>query len=351
MLAVEPKLTRTSVVDSLKINPNCSWKQLVESVEPFLRVVTQRLFEQADAFDPKIVPYAQYALNSNGKQLRPALVAMAANSIGKTTDAHISAAVIVEMAHLATLAHDDVLDEAEIRRGQPTLAANWGNEMAVLFGDCLFTQALKLAASFPTPEVCRVVATAANNVCAGEILQTQQRRQFQASRRDYFRVIEMKTAELFMLSCDLAALLSNATPEWRAALRQFGAAFGAAYQVYDDCVDVFGLEETAGKSLGTDLAKGKLTWPVLVAWERANVTDKAQLEDWVKEWRPENLSPVKELLVKYETFEPSREVVNRYLDQACRTLQILPKSDGRTGLLKLADFLAQQTDALAVCAR
>ena len=235
----------------------------MEPVEPFLRVVTQRLFEQVDAFDPKIIPYAQYALNGNGKQLRPALVALAANSIGKTTDAHVNAAVIVEMAHLATLAHDDVLDEAEIRRGQPTLAANWGNEIAVLFGDCLFAQALKLAASFPTPEVCRAVATAANNVCAGEILQTQHRRQFQASRRDYFRVIEMKTAELFMLSCDLAALLSEATPERRAALRQFGVAFGAAYQVYDDCVDVFGSEETAGKSLGTDLAKGKLTWPVL----------------------------------------------------------------------------------------
>jgi octaprenyl-diphosphate synthase len=351
MLAVEPKAAGASVIDSPKTNPNCTWKHLVEPVEPFLRVVTQRLFEQVDAFDPKIIPYAQYALNSNGKQLRPALVALAADSIGKTTDAHITAAVIVEMVHLATLAHDDVLDEAEIRRGQPTLAANWGNEIAVLLGDCLFAQASKLAASFPTPEVCRVVAAAANNVCAGELLQTQHRCQFQASRRDYFRVIEMKTAELFMLSCNLAALLSGATVERRTALKQFGMAFGAAYQVYDDCVDLFGSEETAGKSLGTDLAKGKLTWPVLLAWERANVTDKAQLGNWIKEWQPENLFPVKELLVKYETFEPSQEVVNRYLDQARHALRILPKSNGRIGLLKLADFLAQQTDALAVCVR
>jgi octaprenyl-diphosphate synthase len=349
MLAVESKVMGTSAVDSPKTNPNCSWKHLVEPVEPFLRVVTQRLFEQVDAFDSKIIPYAQYALNGNGKQLRPALVALSANSLGKTTDAHVNAAVIVEMAHLATLAHDDVLDEAEIRHGRLTLAANWGNEIAVLFGDCLFAQALKLAASFPTPEVCRAVATAANNVCAGEILQTQHRRQFQVSRRDYFRVIEMKTAELFMLSCDLAALLSGATAERRAALKEFGLAFGAAYQVYDDCVDLFGSEETAGKSLGTDLAKGKLTWPVLLAWERADVTDKAQLENWVKEWQPENFFPVKELLVKYETFEPSREVVNRYLDQARYALRALPKSNGRSSLLKLADFLAQQTDALAVC--
>jgi octaprenyl-diphosphate synthase len=351
MLAVEPKVTRANPVGLPQTDPDCSWKHLVEPVEPFLRVVTQRLFEQVDAFDPKIIPYAEYALNGNGKQLRPALVALAANSIGKTTDAHVNAAVIVEMVHLATLAHDDVLDEAEIRRSQPTLAANWGNEIAVLLGDCLFAQASKLAASFPTPEVCRAVATAANNVCTGEILQTQHRRQFQASRRDYFRVIEMKTAELFMLSCDLAALLSGATMERRAALKQFGVAFGAAYQVYDDCVDLFGSEEIAGKSLGMDLAKGKLTWPVLLAWERADVTDKARLGNWVKEWQPENIFPVKELLVKYETFEPSREVVNRYLDQARLALRVLPKSDGRAGLLKLADFLAQQTDMLAVCVR
>jgi octaprenyl-diphosphate synthase len=351
MLAVESKLTSASAIDSSKTSSDCSWKRLVEPVEPFLRAVTQRLFEQIDAFDPKIIPYAQYALNGNGKQLRPALVALAASSIGKTTDAHVNAAAIVEMAHLATLVHDDVLDEAEIRRGQPTLAANWGNEIAVLFGDCLFAQALKLAASFPTPEVCRVVAAAANNVCAGELLQTQQRRQFQVSQRDYFRVIEMKTAELFMISCDLAALLSRTTAERRTALGQFGLGFGAAYQVYDDCVDLFGSEETAGKSLGTDLAKGKLTWPVLLAWERADVTDKAQLENWVKEWQPENFFAVKELLVKHETFEPSRAVVNRYLDQARYALRILPKSDGRTGMLKLADFLAQQTDALAVCVK
>jgi octaprenyl-diphosphate synthase len=351
MLAVEPKVARTSAVDPSQTNPDCSWKRLTEPVEPFLRVVTQRLFEQVDAFDPKIISYAQYALNGNGKLLRPVLVALAANSIGKTTDAHVNAAVIVEMVHLATLVHDDVLDEAEIRRGQPTLAANWGNETAVLLGDCLFAQASKLAAGFPTTEVCRAVATAANNVCTGELLQTQHRRQFQASRRDYFQVIEMKTAELFMLSCDLSALLSKATAERRAALKQFGMAFGAAYQVYDDCVDLFGSEETAGKSLGTDPAKGKLTWPVLLAWERADAADKAQLENWVEEWQPKNFSKVREMLVKYETFEPSQEVVNRYLDQARRALRILPKSNGRIGLLKLTDFLAQQTDALAVCVR
>jgi len=348
MLAVEPKVARAEAADSLKNNPNRSWKHIVEPLEPFLQAVTQRLFVQVNEFDPQIVPYARYALHGSGKHLRPTLVALAANAIGKTTDVHVNAAVIIEMVHLATLVHDDVMDEAEIRRGQPTLAANWGNEIAVLFGDCLFAQALKLAASFPTPEVCRAVAMATNTVCSGEILQTQHRRKFQVSRHEYFRVIEMKTAELFTLSCDLAGLLSEATPEYRTALRHFGAAFGTAYQVYDDCVDLFGSEATAGKSLGTDLAKGKLTWPVLLAWERAEAADRELLENLVKDWQPENFPTVNEFLEKYETFEPTRKVIAGYLDQARRSLYCLPESTGRTGLFDLANFLAQQTDALAV---
>ena len=192
------------------------------------------------------------------------------------------------------------------------------------------------------------MATATDTVCAGEILQTQHRRKFQASRRDYFRVIEMKTAELFTLSCDLAAFLSNATAEQRAALRQFGSVFGAAYQVYDDCVDLFGSEADAGKSLGTDLANGKLTWPVLLAWERANAADRAELEEMSQNWQPAALLRVNELLAKYGTLGPTLEVIQRYLEQGRQALSVLPESDGRAGLLGLADYLAQQTGVLAV---
>jgi octaprenyl-diphosphate synthase len=349
MLAAESKVARPDSRGPRGENSNCSWKQIVEHVEPFLQSVNQCLIRQAREFDPQVVPYAEHALNGSGKHMRPTLVALAASSTGKISDAHVTAAVIIEMVHLATLVHDDVMDEAEIRRGKLTLAANWGNEIAVLFGDCLFAQALKLAASFPTPEVCRAVAMATNTVCTGEILQTQNRRNFELSRKDYFRVIEMKTAELFTLSCDLAAFLGNAKPEQRAALREFGAAFGRAYQVYDDCVDLFGSESAAGKSLGTDLAKGKLTWPVLLAWERANGGDRVHLESLIQEWQPKNLGGVNELLVKYETFGPSLDVIAKYLEQARGALRVLPETDGRAGLFKLADFLAQQTGALAVC--
>ena len=348
MLAVETKVLSTDARPASETDPARSWKKIVEPAEPFLLAVNQQLVRQARDFDPQIVPYAEHALNGSGKHLRPTLVALAAGCFGVPSESHVTAAVIIEMIHLATLVHDDVMDEAKIRRGSPTVATKWGNEIAVLFGDCLFAQALKLASNFPTTEVCRAVSQATNTVCSGEILQTQQRRNFPAARQDYFRVIEMKTGELFTLSCDLAAFLSGATLAQRAALKQFGAAVGTAYQVYDDCVDLFGTEADAGKSLGTDLAKGKLTWPLLLAWEKADVTDRVALEKMIHNWQPEYSANVHLLLEKYATFKPSVQVIENYLVQARQSLSLLPASSGRSGLLGLTDFLAQQTRALAV---
>src|ERR1051326_2276845 len=271
-----------------------SWKQIVEPVEPFLKAVANRLAEQVQTFDREIAGYAQYALTNQGKQLRPALVALSAGTIGKPNDSLITVAVIIEMVHLATLVHDDVMDEAVLRRQQPTLAAHWGNQISVLVGDCLFAHALVLAASFPTPEICRAVAAATNTVCAGEILQTQQRRNLEFTRAEYFKVLEMKTAELFALSCELGAALSGASAAHRNALRRFGLALGTAYQIYDDCLDLFGSEAVVGKSLGTDLANGKLTLPVLIALETASPESQSRFSECILNWEPACLPRVLE---------------------------------------------------------
>ena len=347
MVADETKVGRNS--SALRAEQAGSWKEIVGPVEPFLEKVSQRLARQVSEFDPALAPYAEYALTGNGKHLRPTLVALAANSLGKVNDSHVTVAVIIEMVHLATLVHDDIMDEAEIRRGQLTLAANWGNEIAVLFGDCLFAQALKLAASFPTPEICRAVAASTNTVCSGEILQTRHRRSFERSRREYFRVLEMKTGELFALSCEMAACLSGAGATERTAFRQFGLSFGTAYQIYDDCIDLFGSEAAAGKSLGTDLAKGKLTLPVLLAWERATPAERSRLEEMIQNWLPAYMRRVSELLVRYETLPNTLAALAEHLTRARQALQGLPKSGGRAGLQGLTDFLAKQTEALGVC--
>jgi octaprenyl-diphosphate synthase len=346
MLAADSKVLSAPINASSNADLTDSWKQITGPVEPFLEAVGYRLAKQVEAFDPDIGRYADYALNGQGKHLRAALVALTANALGKVNDSHVTVAVIIEMVHLATLVHDDVIDEAEIRRGRPTLAANWSNEIAVLFGDCLFAHALKLAASFPTPDVCRAVAMATNTVCSGEILQIQHRRDFHFTRERYFKILEMKTAELFALSCELSAGLSGTPVEQRIAVHQFGLAFGTAYQVYDDCVDLFGSETAAGKSLGTDLAKGKLTLPVLLLWERADAADRARVQELVDGWQSDSMKPMAELLAKYETLGASLEIIDQYLQKARQFLRILPTSNGRVGLVRLTEYLARQTTAL-----
>jgi len=346
MLAADSKVVPAAGGDAVRAEAAVSWKRISDPIESFLDAVHQRLAQEVEAFDPAIYPYADYALNGQGKHLRPALVALTANALGQASETHIKAAVIIEMVHLATLIHDDVMDEAEIRRGQLTLAANWGNEIAVLFWDCLFARALSQAASFPTPEVCRAVAMATNTVCSGEILQTQHRNDFHLTREEYFKVLEMKTAELFALSCELSAFLSSAQPVQRGALRRFGLCFGTAYQIYDDCVDLFGSESTAGKSLGTDLAKGKLTLPVLLARERAEASDRERLQGLIHGWQAGSMKALAKLLVKYDTLAGSLDILNDHLQQASEALGVLPASGGRVGLLGLTEFLAHQTDSL-----
>jgi len=346
MFATESKVVCASIANAPDADPSCDWKQIITPVEPFLAEVGQRLTQQVKAFDPNLAHYADYALSGQGKHLRAALVGLTAKALGKVNDAHISVAVIIELVHLATLVHDDVIDEADIRRGRPTLAANWSNEIAVLFGDCLFAHALKLAASFPTPEICKAVATATNTVCSGELLQIQRRRDFSFNRQEYFKVLEMKTAELFALSCELGAGLSITGAEHRATLRRFGMAFGTAYQLYDDCVDLFGSEAAAGKSLGTDAAKGKLTLPVLLLWENASAADRECLRALVQEWQPGSAKRLWSLLAKYEALKSSLQVFHQYLEAGREALGELPASRGRGGLIALTAHLARQADGL-----
>ena len=344
MLAAETKPVPVPAPPS--VDTSFAWRQIVEPVEPFLQAVSKRLAEQVNEFEPSIAAYARYALTAQGKQLRPLLVSLSADAVGTLKDSHITVAAIIEMVHLATLVHDDVIDEGEIRRGRPTLAANWGNEISVLLGDCLFAQALTLASRFPTPEICRAVAMATNTVCSGEILQTQRRRDFAITRADYFQMVAMKTAELFALSCDLGGCEAGAAPRQREALRQFGLALGTAYQIYDDCVDLFGAESDAGKSLGTDLAKGKLTLPLLVVLERSDSSGRKRFRDQVQSWKHESLPEMLETLESVGALQECRRVVRQYLGAAREHLSILPASEARAGLSGLTEFLGAQLDAL-----
>lgn len=325
------------------------WMGIVGPVAPFLSAVSARLEEQVGTFDPEIAVIAHYALTNQGKQLRPVLVGLSGQAVGVSSPGLVNVAAIIEMIHLATLVHDDIMDEAVIRRGRPTLAAHWGNSISVLLGDCLFAHALKLAAGFPTTEVCRAVSSATKTVCSGEILQTQRRRRFDLTRADYFKFIEMKTAELFALSCELGASVAGGTPAMIRSLREFGIRLGTAYQVYDDCLDLFGTEEVVGKSLGTDLARGKLTLPVLHALETSDEGERSQVESWIATWdAPRHLSSVLEWLDRHGALPVSQVEIRQQLAGAREALRGIPEGPFEHSLRLLADFLEQQAEALGV---
>lgn len=346
MLAADTKSAGVPCATAQVSVPPGEWRQIVDPVDPFLHAVAEGLEEQIRAFDPGISTYARYALTNQGKQLRPALVALSARAAGGIQPQHVTVAVVIEMVHLATLVHDDVMDEASMRRQRPTLAANWGNHISVLLGDCLFAHALRLAASFPTPDICRAVATASNTVCTGEILQTNSRLNFALTRAEYFRMLSMKTAEFFGLACELGGRLANANDAGCVALRDFGMSLGLAYQLYDDCLDLFGSEKVVGKSLGTDLASGKLTLPVLFALEKASDEEKSQLKQWIRQWDSSHHAGVARILGQCGALDHCQGVIAGELTRAHEALRVLPESPGKAALIELTGFLARQSDSL-----
>ncbi len=323
------------------------WDPVVAPVRAFLDRVSTRLEDQVSGFEPEIAEYARYALENQGKQLRPTLVALSGGAVGTLNESSVTIAVIIEMIHLATLVHDDIMDEARIRRRRPTLATRWGNEVAVLLGDCLFAHALRLAAELSANDVCRLVAASSGRVCSGEILQSHRRRRWSVDRSDYYKVIEMKTAELFALSCDLGARLAGGTPEEASALRRYGISLGTAYQIYDDCLDLFGAETAAGKSLGTDLASGKVTLPLIVYLERSSEADRRRVTGWLESWQPERFAEVRAELDSVDALGESRRVIGEFLNDADSALSILRAGPEADALVALNRFLARQTALLA----
>jgi octaprenyl-diphosphate synthase len=259
-----------------------SISQLVQS---HLKQVDSRITSQAAAFDPAIEAYVSYAIGGRGKRLRPLVALLAAGATGEITDSHVDLAVIVELIHIATLVHDDILDEADRRRGEPTVNARWGNSLSVLLGDCLFAHALNLSASFDEPYISRAIARTASEVCSGEMIQTQRRFDLQLRVEDYLRIVEMKTGSLFAVASELAATISGADAETIAMLRRYGLRIGTAYQIYDDCLDLAGTEARTGKTLGTDLRKGKFTLPVLKFLQGASEFERARCSEWILEGR------------------------------------------------------------------
>jgi len=236
---------------------------LLAPIEQELASVSQRLQAELRHPDPFIDELAQHSFRLGGKRLRPALLLLTAQAVGEVNDSHRVLAAVVEMIHTATLVHDDVLDEAEIRRHEATINARWNNQTSVLLGDYLFTHAFYLASTLETTYGCRAIGRATNIVCEGELKQTVASGDFELSRETYFQIIESKTAELCACCCRLGSHYSGASGQTTKRLESYGRHLGIAFQIADDLLDLEGEEQLTGKSLGTDLDNRKMTLPLI----------------------------------------------------------------------------------------
>jgi octaprenyl-diphosphate synthase len=252
------------------------FQAIIEPLAPAFAALDQFLEQQVGEFEPEVQPLVRFCFGHSGKKLRPILVfSMAMENGGLPDEPVIKAAAIVELVHLATLVHDDILDEADVRHRTETAVARYDSHVAVLLGDALFAHALHLAADYPEVEVCRVVSRATRQVCSGEIAQTFARGQEVPETPAYYRMIDLKTAELFTASAYLGGLLSGFEASELQAARDFARHLGIAYQIYDDAADIFGRESQAGKTLGTDLATGKFTLPVLLWLDSLDAAERS----------------------------------------------------------------------------
>ena len=314
---------------------------------PHMAELDRFLHGQLESFEPEIRAMADYCIDTSGKRIRPALVFLSGwSGPGVVTPDLVRVAAVVELVHLATLVHDDIMDEADVRRSRRTASRAYGPTAAVLLGDALFAHALHLATQFPTTEICAAVSDSTRKVCAGEIVQTLRRGSTNITRADYQRIVDLKTAELFRVSCFLGARLAGSAPAYVDAASRFGRHLGIAYQMDDDRGDFFGDEARIGKTLGTDLASGKLTLPLLALMDRLPAAERTELTAEVTGSRPPQLARRLAQMRDLEIFPFVAAAVQEEVAAARAALSPWPGQAPTPLLLGLCEVLEKQVASL-----
>lgn len=324
-------------MSSAKHAPNAPFP--FELVNAHLTEIEKEIRAQADLFEQEVRDYFSYVCDTSGKRIRPALSILVAGALGNCNREHHRLGVILELIHLATLIHDDIIDGADTRRGAPTANAKWGNSMSVLLGDCLFAHAMTEATAFDDMKICRKIGKASRDVCTGEIIQTQRRFDLNLEREGYFRIIEMKTGALFAAATELSAALAGASESEQQSLYNYGMKLGTAYQIYDDCVDLVGQEAAIGKTLGTDLQRGKLTLPVINLLEAVSDEQRAAIEALILADEPLDTTTLEGITDHREALTAATHTASKLLAEARTELLFLPENASKDALAQITHYL------------
>ncbi len=274
-----------------------------------------------------------------GKMLRPSLVLLSGKACGELTEAHNVIATVVEMVHMATLVHDDVLDEAELRRKGATINHLRGNEAAVLLGDYLISHSFHLCSSLGSQRASRLIGRTTNQVCEGELLQIDNRNNLDLTEDTYLRIITRKTASLCATCCLLGAELAGATPEQVKRLELYGLSLGTAFQIQDDILDIVGDARTVGKTLGIDVEKGKMTLPMIHFMRTAPAEHRTLLRSLLDSPDAEKVDRIRNLLLPTDSIDYAKDRARKLVTRARETLHGLPESEPRRVLDAMAEFV------------
>ena len=317
------------------------------SIEPLIALVANDMVRVNEEIlsraisDVEMIPeVAGHLINSGGKRLRPMLTLAAAQKCGYEGAFHVKLAASGECMHTATLLHDDVVDESEVRRGKASARMVWGNEASVLVGDFLLGQAFKMMVETGSLDALAILSNAAAVIAEGEVMQLSAAQDIDANENIYLQVINAKTAALFAAACEVGAVIAGRNAQERVAFNTYGEALGIAFQLIDDALDYSGEQALLGKSVGDDFREGKMTLPVILCLQNATQDER---EFWQRslhelDQTPADLDHALALMAKYKALEETIARARTYGNQAKQALSAFDDSAYKRALIQAVDF-------------
>ncbi|WP_026584609.1 heptaprenyl diphosphate synthase component II [Bacillus sp. J33] len=315
-------------------------KMMYSFLNSDLNVIEDELEETIKAESPLLHEASLHLLQAGGKRIRPVFVLLAAKFGEYDINKIKNVAVSLELIHMASLVHDDVIDDAELRRGKLTIKAKWDNKIAMYTGDYIFARALELITNVENPHAHKILSHTLVELCVGEIEQIKDKYNYGQNVRTYFRRIKRKTAMLIAVSCQLGAIAANVEEEIHNKLFKFGYFVGMSYQIIDDVLDFVGTEKELGKPAGGDLHQGNITLPVLFAME-----DSAIREEIIKVHEGTDRAEIEKIISLIKSsgaIEKSLELSDKYLQKALEVLEELPPSRSKKALRDIAKFIGKR---------
>ncbi len=305
--------------------------------------VNQRIIEQLHSDVELVENIGHYLIEAGGKRLRPLMVLLTCRALDYKGRDNLDLAAIIEFIHTATLLHDDVVDTSERRRGRITANAEWGNAPAVLVGDFLYSRAFQMMVAIGSMDIMSVLSETTNRIAEGEVQQLVNAKDPAVTEDNYFSVIDKKTAILFASACEVAALLSNAHPEQREALRAYGHHVGMAFQLVDDALDYQGDAEALGKNVGDDLAEGKPTLPLIHAMQTGTVAQAELVAAAIRAGDTAKLPEILAIVEETGAMEYTLDKARAQVASARGQLAALPDNAYTQAMAEVAEFALART--------